>query len=143
MSVKQLSVFAENKSGSLCEVTSILSETKINIRAFSVADTDKYGVIRMIVDDPRKAAYALSEAGKIVNVTDVVGVQITDETGGLDILLKTLAANGINVEYLYAFVSTAANAADVVIRVSDNGATEKILTEAGYTLISDIDIGKK
>ena len=97
----------------------------------------------MIVDDPRKAAYALSEAGKIVNVTDVVGVQITDETGGLDILLKTLAANGINVEYLYAFVSTADNAADVVIRVSDNGATEKILTEAGYTLISDIDIGKK
>ena len=137
MSVRQLSVFAENKQGSLYETTAILSEAGINIRAFSVADTNKYGVIRMIVDDPRTAAYSLSSEGKIVSVTDVVGVQISDSQGGLSKLLGIVSQAGINVEYLYAFVSSIPNTANVVLRVSDNETTEKILRESGYSLLTD------
>ena len=137
MSVRQLSVFAENKQGSLYETTAILSEAGINIRAFSVADTNKYGVIRMIVDDPRTAAFALSSEGKIVSVTEVVGVQISDSQGGLAKLLGIVSGAGINVEYLYAFVSSIPNNANVVLRVSDNEATEKILKDAGYSLLTD------
>ena len=137
MSVRQLSVFAENKQGSLYETTAILSEAGINIRAFSVADTNKYGVIRMIVDDPRTAAFSLSSEGKIVSVTEVVGVQISDSQGGLAKLLGIVSGAGINVEYLYAFVSSIPNNANVVLRVSDNEATEKILKEAGYSLLTD------
>lgn len=136
MSIRQLSVFAENKNGSLYEITKILASNDINIRAFSVADTKNFGVLRLIVSDPRKAAMALSEEGKIVNVTDVVGVKIPDYKGGLAELLRILTENEISVEYLYAFVSTDAGKAHVVLRVEDNEKTEKLLTEKGFTLLS-------
>lgn len=142
MSVKQLSVFSENKHGSLYEVTEILSEAGINIRAFSVADTEKYGVIRMIVSDARKAAAALSENDKIVRPTDVVAVKVSDTAGGLSSLLGVLAANNVNLDYLYAFVANDDGCANVVLRVADNEFTEKILVSAGFTLLTDDDIKK-
>lgn len=142
MSVKQLSVFAENKHGSLYEITKILSEAGIDIRAFSVADTHSYGVLRLIVSDTRHAAFALSSAGKIVDVTDVVGVQITDEKGGLAELLNVLTEQDINIEYLYAFVSTTVGEAYVVIRVSNNVKTEEVLREHGFSILTDEDIKK-
>lgn len=90
MSVKQLSVFAENKNGSLFAITEILAKNNIDIRAFSIADTQSYGILRLIVSDPRAAALALSQEGKIVNVTDVVGAQIPDCKGGLSQLLGVI-----------------------------------------------------
>ena len=90
MSVKQLSVFAENRNGSIYEITKNLSDAGINLRAFSIADTQNYGILRLIVSDPRAAALALSNDGKIVSVTDVVSVQIPDEKGGLTELLRVL-----------------------------------------------------
>ena len=136
MSIRQLSVFAENKNGSLFEITKILAANDINIRAFSVADTKNFGVLRLIVSDPRKAAQALSEEGKVVNVTEVVGVQIPDYKGGLSELLRVLTEAGIGVEYLYAFVSTTDKGkAHVVLRVEDNAATETLLREKGFTLL--------
>jgi hypothetical protein len=137
MSVKQLSVLAENKNGALYEITNILSTAGINLRAFSIADTQNYGILRLIVSDPRTAAMALSTEGKIVNVTDVVSVQIPDEKGGLASLLRVLTEADISVEYLYAFVASTADAAYVVLRVEDNAKTEALLTEKGFTLLTD------
>ena len=136
MAIRQLSVFAENKNGSLYEITKVLADEDINIRAFSVADTKNFGVLRLIVNDPRKAAQALSEAGKVVNVTEVVGVQIPDYKGGLSELLRVLTEAGIGIEYLYAFASvTDKGKAHVVLRVEDNATTEKLLREKGFTLL--------
>ncbi len=137
MSVKQLSVLAENKNGALYEITNILSTAGINLRAFSIADTQNYGILRLIVSDPRTAAMALSTEGKIVNVTDVVSVQIPDEKGGLASLLRVLTEADLSVEYLYAFVASTADAAYVVLRVEDNAKTEALLTEKGFTLLTD------
>lgn len=137
MSVKQLSVFAENKNGSIYEITKTLSDAGINIRAFSIADTQNYGILRLIVSDPRAAALALSNDGRIVSVTDVVGVQIPDEEGGLTELLKVLADSEVAVEYLYAFVASPASHAYVVLRVEDNAKTEALLTGAGFALCTD------
>ena len=135
MSVKQLSVFAENKNGSLYEITDILQKNDIDIRAFSVADTPGYGILRLIVSDPRSAAFALSKAGKIVNVTDVIGVEIPDSKGGLCSLLEVVSRENIGVEYLYAFVSGNIGKACVVLRVEDNAGVEKLLSENGFTLM--------
>ena len=137
MSVKQLSVFAENRNGSLYEITKILSTAGINLRAFSVADTQNYGILRLIVSDPRAAAFALSTEGKIVSVTDVVGVRIPDEEGGLTELLRVLAEADISVEYLYAFLGGCAGDAYAVVRVEDNAKTEKLLSDNGFTLLTD------
>lgn len=140
MSVKQLSVFAENKSGSLYEITKILADADIDLRAFSVADTQSYGVLRLIVNDPRKAAFALSEAEKIVNVTDVVGVQIPDSKGGLAELLAEITKKNIFIEYLYAFTAPGAGHAYVVMKVADLSGTEALLSADGFTLLSAEDI---
>ncbi len=138
MSVKQLSVFAENKNGSIYEISKTLSDNNVNIRAFSIADTQNYGILRLIVDDPRTAALALSSEGRIVSVTDVVGVQIPDERGGLTALLRVLAEAEISVEYLYAFVASHADDhAYVVLRVEDNARTEELLVAAGFALCTD------
>ncbi len=140
MSVRQLSIFAENKNGSLYEITKILSDAKIDIRAFSVADTENFGVLRLIVNDSRAAAFALSEGGKVVSVNEVIGVKIADSTGGLTDLLRIITKYDVSVEYLYAFVSRKDNSANVVLRVDDNEAVEKILTAEGCTLLEDKDL---
>ncbi len=139
MSVKQLSIFAENKNGALYEITKILSDIGIDIRAFSVAETENFGVLRLIVCDPRAAASALSAEGKIVDVTDVVGVQIPNTQGGLTGLLEVLTHEDIAVDYLYAFASGTAETANVVLRVVDNAKTEKLLKRYGFELLCDED----
>lgn len=137
MAIKQLSIFAENQNGSLFEITKILAANDINIRAFCVADTKSFGVLRLIVNDPRKAAQALSEDGMVVKVTEVVGVQIPDYKGGLSELLRVLSENSIDIDYLYAFVSTTDKGkAHVVLRVDDNASTEGLLAEKGFTLLN-------
>ena len=140
MSVKQLSIFAENKNGALYEITSLLAEGGINTRAFSVAETGSFGVFRLIVSDPRKAAMILSEAGKVVNVTDVVGAAISDDAGGLASLLRVLTEKEIAVEYLYAFVAASVGKAYVVLRVADNAAAETLLSENGFSILTDEDL---
>ena len=140
MAVKQLSVFAENKNGSIYEITKILSAAGINIRAFSIADTQNYGILRLIVNDPRSAAMALSTEGRIVSVTDVVSVQIPDEKGGLNELLRVLTEADVSVEYLYAFVASPSSSAYVVLRVEDNEKTEALLTENGFKLLTDAEL---
>ena len=131
MSVKQLSVFAENKNGSLFAITEILAKNNIDIRAFSISD----GILRLIVSDPRAAALALSQEGKIVNVTDVVGAQIPDCKGGLSQLLGVINKADVAVEYLYAFTSTEEGKAFVVFRVENNEEVEKLLRDNGINVL--------
>ena len=117
MKVKQVSVFLENKSGRLARVTQILSSNNINIRALSIADTTDFGILRLIVNDPDKAYSTLKEDGITVSVTEVLAVEVSDEPGGLGNILEVLKQSGINIEYLYAFLQKATNAALVVFRV--------------------------
>lgn len=140
MTIKQLSVFAENRSGGLLDVIRTLGSAQIDIRALNVADTQDFGILRLIVSDVDKARELLAEAGTICSVTDVVGVKIPDSPGGLSQVLTVLAEHGINVEYLYAFVSVSGHSAYVVLRVHDNYQAIGVLTEAGIEMISQSDI---
>ena len=140
--MKQLTVFVENKKGSVVAVTSILAKSNINLRALSIAETQEFGILRLVVDDEACAERVLAEQGYLIKVIDVVGVKIGDEPGKLTEALAVLNAAGINVEYLYAFMARTEQHAYVVIRVEDNAAAEAALTAAGFRMISDADISK-
>lgn len=105
MFIKQLSVFVENKSGRLAEITAVLAGAGIDIRALSIADTTNFGILRIIVDKPFEAETALKEAGLTVSLTSVLAIGIPDEPGGFAAAMKALAAAGVGVEYMYAFIS--------------------------------------
>ena len=124
MAIKQLSVFVENKEGALVEVTETLAKNQIDLKALSIADTQDYGILRVIVNDIDKAKQALEENGNIVKATDVVGFAVTDETGSMSKVISILSKNGINIEYLYAFISVLRKNAYVVARVKDNDKAE-------------------
>lgn len=117
MLVKQISVFLENKSGRLAEVTRTLSSQNIDIRALYIADTTEYGILRMIVDQPEAALEALTNSGFTVSSTDVIAIAVADLPGTLDNALEILSEGEISVDYLYAFVGRSSNDAIVIIRV--------------------------
>ncbi len=119
MKIKQISVFLENKSGRLTEVTRILGDEKINIRALSIADTTDFGILRLIVSDPGRTYEVLREAGFMVSITEVLAVEVPDIPGGLAGIMEILSKNGINIEYLYAFIGRSSADALVIFRVED------------------------
>jgi hypothetical protein len=139
MAVKQLSVFIENRPGTLVEVTEILAAADIDIRALSLAETPDYGILRLIVDKTERACEAVRASGRTVTVNHMVGVRICDRPGGLSAALRLLAGKGFEVEYMYAFLSEKENEAEVVLRVKgsseDRAAAEKALAEGGFDLI--------
>ena len=140
MSIRQLSVFVENQKGALAGVLHTISSAGIELRALSIADTSDFGILRVITSDNTRAALALSESGAVCSVTDVVAASADDKPGGLAALLTILSEAGIDVEYVYAFVAQTGKHAWVVLRVSDNTAAEKVLAEAGITLLNDGDV---
>ena len=142
MAIKQLTVFIQNKKGSVVSVTDILSKNNINIRALSIAETQDFGILRLIVNDEKAAEAVLTENGYLIKVIDVVGVKIGDEPGKLTAALDVLDKADINVEYLYAFMARTEKHAYVVLRVEDNAVAEKVLTDAGFKMISEADINK-
>ena len=142
MSLKQLTIFVENKQGTLVDITDTLARHNVNIRALSIADTQDFGILRLIVNDEKTAVAKLSEEGFLIKITDVVGVKIGDAPGKLSSALGVLSKAGINVEYLYAFMARTEKHAYVVLRVEDNAAAEKTLEDAGFHLITDADIAK-
>ena len=135
MALKQLTVFVENKQGTLVTVTDTLAAHNVNIRALSIAETDGFGILRLIVDDESKAEKVLTQEGYLIKITEVVGVKIGDAPGKLSYVLRTLADAGINMEYLYAFTAASRDHAYVVFRVEDNAAAEKVLTDNGIPLL--------
>ena len=135
MSVKQISVFVENKQGGLYEVTSVLNKANVDIRALSIADTTDYGILRLIVSDNEKALEALKADGIIASVTDVLGIEVSDTPGGFSEAVKILSDADIAVEYAYAFITRHEGAACVIIRVEDNAKAANVLGKAGISLV--------
>ena len=142
MAIKQLTVFIQNKKGTVASVTDILSGKGINLRALSIAETQDFGILRLIVNDEAAAEAALAENGYLFRTIDVLGVKIGDEPGKLTAALSVLDKANINVEYLYAFMARTEKHAYVVLRVEDNAAAEAELTAAGFQMISEADIRK-
>ena len=142
MSLKQLTVFVQNQQGALVASTETLAKHNVNIRALSIADTEDFGILRLIVNDTETAAKTLTEEGYLLKTTDVVGVKIGDAPGKLSGALKVLDDNAINMEYLYAFMTRTEKHAYMVMRVADNKKAEAALLEAGFHIITDTDIDK-
>ena len=142
MAIKQLTVFIQNKKGTVVSVTDILSKNSVNLRALSIAETQDFGILRLIVNDEVTAEKVLVENGYLIKTIDVVGVKIGDEPGKLTAALDVLDKANINVEYLYAFMARTEKHAYVVLRVADNQAAEEALEEAGFHMITDADIAK-
>ena len=142
MALKQLTVFVENKQGTLVAITDTLSKHNINIRALSIAETQDFGILRLIVNEEVQAEKILAEEGYLIKIADVVGVKIGDAPGKLSEALRVLEENGINMEYFYAFMARTERHAYVVLRVEDNGAAETALINAGFKMISEADINK-
>ena len=142
MSIKQLTVFVENKQGALVAITDTLAKHNVNIRALSIADTEDFGILRLIVSDTEVACKILSDEGCLIKTTDVVGVKIGDAPGKLSKALEVLDRAQINMEYLYAFMTRTEKHAYVVLRVADYAAAEKALMDEGFHIISEADIQK-
>ena len=135
MTMKQLSVFVENKPGTLAEITGILGANDIDMCALSVADTERYGILRLIVNNPQKAEDALKAAGFKVSLTDVIAIAVSHKPGGLSEALKYVAQAGIAVEYMYGFVSPKADTAYGILRVQDNQKAILALQQGGIPVI--------
>ena len=139
MKVSQISVFLENKSGRLAEVTQALADANVNIRALCIAETIDYGVLRLIANDPAKAKKVLSDGGFTVTETSVLVVEIEDRPGGLAKIIKILARAGINIEYIYAFL-TRSEKAFVVFRLEQMDEAAKALQAAGVRILTGAEI---
>ncbi len=142
MVVEQLSIFLENKAGRLLDVTHILSEAKINIRALSLADTSDFGILRVIVDDTEKAKNLLKDRGLTVGRTNVVAVEVSDVPGGLDTVLTLLGEARINVEYMYAFVQRNKDNATLIFRFDKTDAALEVLKSHNISIVPASAIGK-
>ncbi|HAN44838.1 MAG TPA: acetolactate synthase [Ruminococcaceae bacterium] len=139
MTIKQISVFVENKPGRLKEITKVLSDNNIDIRALSVADTTDFGIVRLIVNNPDLAEKVLKQADYTVSITKVIGIGIIDKPGGLYEALNLLDAAHISVEYMYAFICRQTDAAYVVLRVENNEKAADILKGNNIMLINEED----
>lgn len=142
MSVKQLSIFLENKGGRLADVTKVLGENSVDISALSIADTTDFGILRMIVSDPVKAESALKDAGYAVSITEVLAIAIDDDPGSLSKVLQSLVAQGIEVEYIYAFIGKNDKRALVVVKVQDMSKAAEVLKEADVCILNDEEVYK-
>ena len=135
MKVEQISIFLENKPGSLEHATRILKEANVNIRTLSLAETSDFGILRLIVNDVEKANKILKEKGFRVNKTAVVAVEVPDRPGGLHSIMEVLAKESINVEYLYAFVEKSGENAVIIFRFDAPEKAIEVLTKNSFTVI--------
>ena len=140
MTVEQLSVFVENKPGKLIEALEALEAADVDLRALSLADTSDFGILRIIVDKPERALEELGKAEFLVKSNSVLAVVIGDKPGGLASVVRTLGKADVNIEYTYAFVAHSHDKAYVILRVDNNEAAIKILTENGVTLLSSKEL---
>ena len=140
MAVKQISIFVENKEGRIKKAIDTLAKENINIRALSIADTAKYGILRLIVSDNEKAIKALEKDGFIVKENDVIILAVPDRPNGLNSTLAVFDEKGINLEYLYAFVSNKTDEAIVVMRLEDMEMAIKALEDSDVKILEENDM---
>jgi hypothetical protein len=135
MKVEQISIFIENKSGRLAEVTRILGDAGINIRALALADTSDFGILRLIVNDVETAKKVLKEKGFTVSKTEVIAVEVPDRPGGLSAILQALDTERINVEYMYAFVERCGGNAVIIFRFDETDRAITALKGNGFNIL--------
>ena len=136
MTVKQISIFLENKPGKLAEFTKLLSDNNIDIRALSIAEASDFGIIRMIVEDIYNATTILKDANYICSVTEVLAVEVKDQAGSLANLISILGNNDVNVEYMYALTNKKPDVAYMIIRPNDQAKAINVLDEAGMKIVT-------
>lgn len=143
MNILQISVFLENRTGQLAEITQLLANNGVDIRALSIAETSNYGLARMIVDDSRKASDVLLQHGDMLSVTPVWAVEVPDQPGGLAELLTLLAANHISVEYMYSLFTHREGKAYMVLRIDNEPVFLSVLGEKRVRIVGMEELGLK
>lgn len=137
MAIKQLSIFVENRQGSLHEITDALAKANINMRSMCVADTSNYGIVRIIADEPDRAKDLLDKEGHAANVRLVNAFAVPDVPGGLAAVLRLLEGNGVNIEYMYALITSESGKAYSVMRTGNTDQTDRILVDNGIELLDE------
>ena len=140
MAVRQLSVFLENKKGTLHDISTVLAEGNINLRSMCIADTADYGIVRIIADAPDKAKEILNAAGHVASIREVTAFAVPDAPGGLSKVLSILEENGVDIEYMYALVTKEVGKAYAVARTNDDEKAEEILKANGIELLDEAHI---
>ena len=140
MKIKQLSIFLQNRMGSLSKPLEVLSENDVNIRAMCMADTSDFGILRLVVDNPEKGKEVLEEKNYLVKITDIIGVEMYDGPGGLTSVLNVIKENGIDLEYLYAFTHNKVNRAILLLHADDIDNLISVLEENDITIVSSKEV---
>ena len=140
MKITQISVFLENRKGRLYDVCSLLGKNDVNIRALTIAETESFGVLRIVVDRPDAAIKLLKESNFAANVTHVVAVEVEDKPGGLAAVLKVLSDNNVNIEYMYGFVEKFSNKALLVFRFENTDLAQEILSKNNIKIVTKEEI---
>ena len=140
MYVKQISVFMENRPGRLAEITKILSENSVDIRAINIADTTDFGILRMIVDDEEKAEKVLRGNNMTANISDVIAISISDSVGAFSNVIELLKDKNISIEYIYSFIGEMSSKAVIVLKTSDLDLSINVLRENGVNVLSKEDV---
>lgn len=138
--IRQISVFVENQPGSMMNVTSVLSEEHVNIRAISTFDTPEFGIMRLVVDDPVRAKESLTRKGFVTRISEVIGAELKDEKGNLNQMLKILADGQINVNYIYSFVIREEKAPVMVFSTDDFDKAQKFLRASNVKLVEEEEL---
>jgi hypothetical protein len=138
MIIDQISVFVENKPGAVSEIVTSLAEAEVDLKAFTIADTAEFGILRFISDSPKKALTLLKRNGWVATLTPVVAVLMADKPGSLAAILRRFAENDVQVEYMYAFVAQEEGQAYVVFRVEETDKAVSLLEAAGFSAMATI-----
>jgi hypothetical protein len=141
MKLTQISIFLENRKGRLYDVCSLLGKKKINIRALTVAESEQFGILRIVVDKPEETAQILKKNGFVANLTEIVAVEVADKPGGLADILKVLSQNNINVEYMYGFVEKTSDKALLVFRFDEPDKAIALLKKKKIKVVGRKDLG--
>ena len=136
MAIKQISIYLENKTGTISDIANLLSENDINMFSMCIADTKDFGILRIVASDTEKAAEIIKNAGHTFNVREIVCFSIPDKTGSLANVLRIFKDNDINIEYMYALPNNVVGSAFIAARVNDNDKTEEILKEKGIDVLN-------
>ena len=140
MKIKQLSIFLQNRMGSLSKPLEVLTVANVNIRAMCMADTSEFGILRLVVDDPVKGKEALEQNNFLVKITDIIGVEMNDSPGGLTTVLRIIKDNLIDLEYLYAFSHEKEGKAILLLHADDIDRLIEILTANNITIVHAAEV---
>ena len=140
MKIKQLSIFLQNRMGSLSKPLEVLSNANVNIRAMCMADTSEFGILRLVVDNPEKGKEALEESGFLVKITEIIGVEMNDTPGGLTNVLNIIKDNEIDLEYLYAFTHEKEGKAILLLHSDDIDRLISVLKDSDITVVQSDEV---